>query len=242
MRHTLFISDLHLCESRPATTNAFLDWLQVRVPQSDALYILGDFFEYWAGDDAVNVSFHAPILQALKHITDSGTPIYLMHGNRDFLIRQQFAERTGIQLLADPTLLTLYQQAVLVSHGDALCTDDERYMAFRTIVRDASWQHGFLSQTLVERLAYIQQARTTSETEKASKQAEIMDVNVDALHHLLRHYQYPPLLIHGHTHRPQQHIHQVDGHVCQRWVLGDWYDQGSYLMLDEHGTLKAEAL
>lgn len=242
MRHTLFISDLHLCESRPQTTAAFLAWLAERVPQADALYILGDFFEFWAGDDAVNASFHQSIIHALKHTTASGTPIYLMHGNRDFLIGSAFAEQTGIQLLADPTLLKLYQQPLLLTHGDALCTDDVRYMAFRNTVREPAWQQAFLSQPLAERLAYIQQARAASSTEKASKQAKIMDVNGEALASLLRVYDYPPLLIHGHTHRPQQHVHQVDGHVCARWVLGDWYDQGSCLSLNEHGILAVELL
>lgn len=242
MKHTLFISDLHLCESRPDTTAAFLTWLAARVPQADALYILGDFFEYWAGDDAIHTPFHQSILQALKHTTASGTPIYLMHGNRDFLIGDAFAQQTGIQLLADPTLITLYQQPLLLSHGDALCTDDIGYMAFRTQVRNPAWQQAFLSQPLAERLAYIQQARAASTAEKAIKRAEIMDVNAEALTKLLREYHYPALLIHGHTHRPQQHMHEVDGHRCERWVLGDWYDQGSCLSLNEHGILAVELL
>ncbi len=242
MKHTLFISDLHLCELRPDTTTAFIVWLQTRVPAADALYILGDFFEYWAGDDAVEASFHGPILHALKHVTDHGTPIYLMHGNRDFLMGPQFAQSTGMQLLTDPSLLILYQQRVLLSHGDALCTDDVGYMAFRNKVRDPAWQQDFLSLGVAERQAYIQQARATSEAEKAVKKAEIMDVNPTALADLLRQYQHPPLLIHGHTHRPQRHVHLVDGHTCERWVLGDWYDQGSYLSLYENGSKRVEQL
>lgn len=236
---TLFISDLHLCESRPHITSVFLTWLTEVATQADALYILGDFFEYWAGDDAMLDDFHRPILQALQQLTQQHTQVFLMHGNRDFLIREAFAKATGAQLIADPLLTTMHGQRVLLSHGDALCTDDVSYMAFRNQVRQPAWQAAFLAQSLAERQAFIAQARARSETEKSQKEAMIMDVNADAVAQLLREHDYPPVFIHGHTHRPNRHVVNVDAHVCERWVLGDWYEQGSYLRMDHRGQLTA---
>lgn len=236
MRHTLFISDLHLCESRPRVTQVFIDWLAQISTDTDALYILGDFFEYWAGDDAINNAFHRPILNALQDLILRGVPIFLMHGNRDFLIGNDFSVISGVNLLQDPTLVTLYGQPVLLTHGDALCTDDVAYMQFRQEVRQPQWQATFLSQSVEARNAFIQAARAKSESEKANKTMAIMDVNEHAVSALLREYSYPPLLVHGHTHRPNQHLHQVDHHVCKRWVLGDWYDQASGLQLSENGV------
>lgn len=235
---TLFISDLHLCESRPHITSVFLTWLAEVATQADALYILGDFFEYWAGDDAMQDAFHRPVLQALQQLTQH-THVLLMHGNRDFLIREAFAQATGVQLIADPLLTTMHGQRVLLSHGDALCTDDVSYMAFRNQVRQPAWQAAFLAQSLAERKAFIAQARARSETEKSQKEAMIMDVNAGAVTRLLREHDYPPILIHGHTHRPNRHVVSVDGHSCERWVLGDWYEQGSYLCMNQHGQLTA---
>jgi UDP-2,3-diacylglucosamine hydrolase len=234
---TLFISDLHLCESRQHITSVFLSWLTEVAAQADALYILGDFFEYWAGDDAMMDDFHQPVIQVLRQLTQQHTQVYLMHGNRDFLIREGFTKATGVQLLDDPTFTHISGVQVLLSHGDALCTDDVHYMAFREKVRQPAWQDAFLSQTPVERKAFIQQARAKSEQEKSTKMATIMDVNEQALASLLRTYDYPPVFIHGHTHRPNRHVHHVDGHVCERYVLGDWYEQGSYLKLDASGTI-----
>lgn len=240
--NTLFISDLHLCESRPHITSAFLGWLAEVAAKADALYILGDFFEYWAGDDAMFDDFHRPIIQALHQLTQTRTQVYFMHGNRDFLIRDDFSKATGVQLLSDPTLTQIYGKQILLSHGDALCTDDVQYMAFRSQVRQPSWQEAFLSQTLAERQAFIQQARAKSEQEKSTKMAAIMDVNEQALQTLLRAYNYPPVLVHGHTHRPKRHVHTFDGHTCERYVLGDWYEQGSYLKLSADGTSMVETV
>jgi UDP-2,3-diacylglucosamine hydrolase len=240
--NTLFISDLHLCESRPHITSAFLHWLAEVAAKADALYILGDFFEYWSGDDAMFDGFHRSIIQALHQLTQAHTQVYFMHGNRDFLIRDDFSKATGVQLLNDPTLTIIYGKQVLLSHGDALCTDDVQYMAFRAQVRQPAWQENFLSQTLAERQTFIQQARAKSEQAKSTKMAAIMDVNTAALHYLLREYDYPPVLIHGHTHRPNHHVHEVGGHVCERYVLGDWYEQGSYLKLNADGTIMTEAV
>jgi UDP-2,3-diacylglucosamine hydrolase len=234
MDHCLFISDLHLCESRPQITESFIGFLNSHAKNAQALYILGDFFEYWAGDDAIEIGTHNAIIEALKALTQS-TKVFLMHGNRDFLIGENFEKATGAKLLADPSLLKLYGKSVLLSHGDQLCTDDISYQKFRQEVRSTHWQHNFLSQPLESRIAYIEQLRTKSEQEKSTKSMQIMDVNSQAVGQILRQFNTPQLFIHGHTHRPKMHIHHVDENVCERWVLGDWYEQGSYLMLDADG-------
>ena len=258
MNHSLFISDLHLCDSRPHITQVFIQFLQNVAIKADALYILGDLFEYWAGDDAIEVGDNITVTQqpqglspqnipakagyscvkasihALHSLTKT-TPVFFMAGNRDFLIGAGFAKATGITILADPSLVTFYDIRVLLSHGDALCTDDITYQNFRQEVRNTNWQHQFLSQPLQNRIAYIEQLRTKSEQAKSVKSMQIMDVNIDAVEDLLCQYNYPPLLIHGHTHRPNIHKHVVNGNVCERWVLGDWYEQGSYLKLDKNG-------
>lgn len=235
-QHSLFISDLHLCSStRPAITRQFVDFLQTTASQADALYILGDLFEYWAGDDDLSDLRHRDILEALRHLSAGGTRLYFMHGNRDFLLGKDFAEATQATLLADPTMLELYGRRALLSHGDALCTDDIEYQAFRQQVRTPAWQQQFLSQPLAERKAQIEALRQRSEQEKSRKAESIMDVNQNAVHDLLREHGYPQLLIHGHTHRPARHVVELDGHVCERWVLGDWYEQGSCLRCDASG-------
>lgn len=234
MDHSLFISDLHLCESRPHITKSFIHFLNALAKNAQALYILGDFFEYWAGDDVIENGAYKTIIQSLKNLSDS-TDVFLMHGNRDFLIGNKFEEATGATLLSDPSLLNLYGKSVLISHGDALCTDDLDYQKFRNEVRSANWQSNFLNQPLQHRIGYIEQLRAKSEQEKSTKSMQIMDVNPIAVNQLLRQYNVPPIFIHGHTHRPKMHTHQIDGKTCERWVLGDWYEQGSYLMLDANG-------
>jgi UDP-2,3-diacylglucosamine hydrolase len=239
MNHSLFISDLHLCDSRPHITQAFIQFLENIAVKADALYILGDLFEYWAGDDIIkNDVIKTDALQANIHALRSlakTTPVFFMAGNRDFLIGAGFEKATGISIFPDPSLVTLYGNRVLLSHGDALCTDDVAYQNFRQEVRSQNWQHQFLSQPLENRIAYIEQLRAKSEQEKSTKSMQIMDVNIGAVDDLLRQYDYPPLFIHGHTHRPSKHAHRIDGNVCERWVLGDWYEQGSYLKLDKSG-------
>jgi len=234
-RHSLFISDLHLCSSRPAITRQFTDFLQSIAGKAEALYILGDLFEYWAGDDDVDDPRHAEVIAALAALKPAGTQVFFMHGNRDFLLGQGFARRTGITLLSDPTLLTMYGKRVLLTHSDTLCTDDIAYQAFRQQVRESNWQTEFLSQPLAARKAQIEALRQRSDQEKSQKSESIMDVNTDAVHALLKQHGYPELLIHGHTHRPARHLLEVDGHRSERWVLGDWYEQGSCLRLDAQG-------
>jgi UDP-2,3-diacylglucosamine hydrolase len=235
MDHCLFISDLHLCDSRPHITQAFVKFLEKTATHAQALYILGDLFEYWAGDDSIATSAHQAIIHALHSLTLKKIPIYLMHGNRDFLVGDGFEKATGIKILPDPSLITLYGKPVLLSHGDALCIDDIAYQQFRAEVRSRTWKAQFLSQSLENRIAYIEQLRSKSEQAKSTKSMQIMDVNPAAVDALLREYDYPPLFIHGHTHRPNKHIHQIYGKACERWVLGDWYEQGSYLKLDKNG-------
>jgi UDP-2,3-diacylglucosamine hydrolase len=231
MKHTLFISDLHLCPTRPAINALFERFIRDIAPQAEALYILGDFFEYWAGDDDLIEPFHTAIALQLSTLAASGTRLYLMHGNRDFLIGEAFQRAAHITLLPDPTLIDLYGHATLLMHGDTLCSDDVEYQAFRTQVRNPAWQQAFLATPLAARKAQIEALRQRSEQEKSSKAAEIMDVNAATVENVLREHNYPRL-IHGHTHRPARHVHTLDGKTCERWVLTDWYAVGGYLRCD----------
>ena len=235
IRPELFISDLHLCASRPEITEAFLYFLKYTAVKANALYILGDLFEYWAGDDDIDDIQHQTTIHALRDLANSGVKLYLMHGNRDFLISSEFCRATNISLLQDPTIIDLHGQKVLLTHGDNLCTDDVAYQDFRKLVRDVKWQTDFLSLPLATRKNQIQTIRARSEHEKLQKSSEIMDVNNNAVNDLLKKYNYPNMLIHGHTHRPNIHAIQLDGRNITRLVLGDWYEQGSYLSCDQNG-------
>lgn len=235
----LFISDLHLCVSRPHITTAFLTFLGNTALKAKSLYILGDLFEYWAGDDDVDNTFHQNIIHAFRSLAASGVQTYFMHGNRDFLIADNFCQAAKITLISDPTLIDLNGKNALLSHGDDLCTDDISYQQFRRQVRDKQWKAKFLSQPLELRRNQIAAIRKRSEQEKSQKTAEIMDVNAEAVNALLQTYHYPDLLIHGHTHRPNQHLIKLDGKVITRWVLGDWYEQGSYLVCNASGCSSA---
>ena len=231
-----FISDLHLCESRPETIRAFFAYLELIAPRAQRLYILGDLFEYWAGDDDDTPLTNA-VAERLAALAAGGTEISFIHGNRDFLLGERYAARCRMQLLNDPTVLEFGGQRIMISHGDALCTDDTAYQAFRTQVRNAAWQRGFLDKPLAERKQIIEMLRMRSEVEKSGKQAEIMDVNPGSVADLLRAQGFP-LLIHGHTHRPGQHLHAVDGRHCARWVLSDWHADAPYLVWED-GALHA---
>jgi UDP-2,3-diacylglucosamine hydrolase len=231
---TLFISDLHLCPGRPEINRGFFGFLQREAKSARALYILGDLFEYWAGDDDLGDPFNATVIASLARLARSGVPTYLMHGNRDFVIGEAFARASMVTLLPDPTLLSLHGQPTLVMHGDTLCTLDLDYQAFRREARGVDWIRNLLHRPLAERKAEIEALRRQSEQEKRSKPEEIMDVAPAEVEATLRRHGYPRL-IHGHTHRPARHLHTVDGHVCERWVLADWYQTGSYLACDESG-------
>lgn len=202
--------------------------------RAEALYILGDLFEYWAGDDDLGDEFHAQVVEALAGLAHHDTKVYLLHGNRDLLMGELLAKACHATLLDDPTLIDLYGTPTLLSHGDTLCTDDVDYMRHREEMHDAGFQKNFLAQPLSARKAFIEQLRQRSAAAKQSKDSSIMDVNDEAVATLLREYRYPRL-IHGHTHRPARHEHIVDGHACERWVLGDWYQQGSALRVDAMG-------
>jgi len=231
--HSIFVSDLHLCPSRPAINQTFFDFLRGPAARADALYILGDLFEFWAGDDDDD-PFNASVLAALHKTANAGAKLYVMHGNRDFLIGNRFAAASGAELIDDPTLLDLYGTRTLLMHGDTLCTDDVRYLEFRAKVRSPQWQNEFLAQTLAQRKAIIAGLRSENAAEKKLKTEIIMDATVAGVEAALRAHSYPRL-IHGHTHRPALHRHVVDGHACERWVLADWYTSGSYLECDAAG-------
>lgn len=216
---TLFISDLHLDSSRPAIARAFLSFLEEHAGQVKALYILGDFFETWIGDDDDD-PFHTDIIARLRVFTRQ-TPCFIMHGNRDFLIGEQFCELTGCQLLDDPVSVDLYGKQVLLMHGDTLCTEDVDYLAFRKQVRDPAWQQDFLGKPLAERRAIAQHLREASQQAAKTKAVEIMDVTPAEVERVMANAGIE-LLIHGHTHRPNIH----DNAQGKRIVLGDWDKQG----------------
>jgi len=232
--HTLFISDLHLSNERPAINTLFLDFLRTRATQAEALYILGDLFEYWIGDDVASLPEYQPLITGLRALAESGVPVYVMHGNRDFLIAQGFEKITGCKLLPDPIVISLYGENTLLMHGDTLCTDDIAYLKFRTMVRNPDWVKMFLGKTIPERVAIVRDYREISKTATAAKKPEIMDVNQSAVETVLREHGVRHL-IHGHTHRPAQHRFDLDGTPVRRTVLGDWYDQGSVLVCDASG-------
>ena len=233
--HSIFVSDLHLCPTRPAINRIFFDFLRAPAARAEALYVLGDLFEYWAGDDDLDDPFHRRICEALRGLAAQGTRIYIMHGNRDFLMAKELGSACNATLLDDPTLLNLYGTPTLLTHGDALCTDDAEYQQFRKLVRNDDWQAKFLAQPLAQRKAQIEQLRAQSRNEKQTKSMDIMDVNGDAVEQLLRDHNYPRL-IHGHTHRPARHLHHLDEHSCERWVLGDWDSKANALRCDSSGV------
>lgn len=236
----LFISDLHLDAGRPAITALFVEFLAGLEPQRCAgLYILGDLFEAWIGDD--NDDPHdAEVIAALHATTQRGIPVWLMHGNRDFLLGERFAQATGCTLLSDPARIELGGEPTLLMHGDMLCTDDHEYQQFRALVRDPDWQRQFLAKPLGERRQIAAGLRETSRQRTGEKAAEIMDVNPQAVRDTL-HRHGVRRLIHGHTHRPAVHDLDLEGLPAQRIVLGDWYTQGSVLYVED-GSLRLESL
>ena len=230
---TLFISDLHIDASRPAITQQFLSFLSDEARHAEALYILGDLFESWVGDDAPDPA-QSTAMEGLRSLTEHGVPCFVMHGNRDFLLAGQFCRMSGARLLSDPLIVTLYGEPVLVMHGDALCTDDRAYQRLRATVREADWQRQFLALSIASRRTLAGAARAGSQAHTAAVEYAITDVNADSVALALRNSGAATLL-HGHTHRPAIHALQVDGRPCTRIVLGDWYDQGSVLRWDRNG-------
>lgn len=230
---TLFISDLHIDSNSGAITDQFLALLGSAAREAEALYILGDLFESWVGDDAADRAQIAAIA-GLKALTDSGVPCFVMHGNRDFLLGAQFCAMTGARLLPDPLIITLHGEPILVMHGDALCTDDRAYQRLRATVRDPGWQRQFLALSVTARRALAGAARVGSQAHTAGLDYAISDVNPSSVALALRSAAVSTLL-HGHTHRPGIHPLDVDGRACTRIVLGDWHARGSVLRWDRGG-------
>jgi UDP-2,3-diacylglucosamine hydrolase len=230
---TLLISDLHLDAGDAETIGRFLRFVEDEALRARQLFILGDLFEAWVGDDEDDPRL-APVLDALGRVTRSGTPCSLMHGNRDFLLGAGFCERTGCRLLGDYERVDLYGQTVLLTHGDLLCTDDTRYLSLRATLRDPRWQRDFLGKPLAERRKIAADLRQMSATEVAAKSDEIMDVNQGAVERTMRE-RGVSLLLHGHTHRPAVHRFTLDGGPATRIVLGAWYEQASIVRWDERG-------
>lgn len=220
MQETLFIADIHLDPRNTATIPLFKHFLKQRAPHAEAVYILGDLFESWVGDDEDDPVYE-DICQQLKSTTATGTPIYIMHGNRDFLLGEQFCKKTGCQLLEEPSCIDLYGHNVLLMHGDSLCTEDMGYQAFRQQVRQPEWQAQFLAAPLAQRRMIAKQARDESQQHTKETEAVIMDVTMGAVIDALRqHNSY--CLIHGHTHRPASHEFSYNNHRAFRHVVGAW--------------------
>ena len=230
---TYFISDLHLSGERPDIIKLFRDFLHDQATQAEALYILGDLFEVWIGDDAVPSDME-PVIADLSALTASGVPVFVMAGNRDFLMGKKFEKSSGCTLLNDPTTINLYGTSTLLMHGDTLCTDDVDYQQFRSQVRDPAWQSGFLAKPVEERLAISKHARQESIKRTSEKSEVIMDVNPQAVEKMFRQHRILQI-IHGHTHRPAVHELVIDNKTVKRIVLGDWYSQTSLLKVDADG-------
>jgi UDP-2,3-diacylglucosamine hydrolase len=230
---TLFISDLHLDAGEPETIRRFARFVATEGRAARALYILGDLFEAWVGDDEDDPGLQ-PVQAALADLTRAGVPCSLMHGNRDFLIGPRFCSATGCRLLGDYERVDLYGSTVLLTHGDLLCTDDTRYMSLRGTLRDPTWQRDFLAKPLAERRKIAADLRQLSAAEIASKSYDIMDVNQATVENVMREHRVS-LLLHGHTHRPAIHRFELDGRPAARIVLGAWHESPSIARWDEHG-------
>jgi UDP-2,3-diacylglucosamine hydrolase len=230
---TAFISDLHISEPRPEIGQLFIDFLGDQALKYNALYILGDLFEYWLGDDDTSPYLNK-IRSALRKYTNTGIPTYFIHGNRDFLIGEKFANETGTKILSDPTIIKIYNEDILISHGDLFCTDDISYQATRELTRDSKWQKIMLNKTLEERKAFAFEARLKSKNHMKDLANEITDVNQSEIANTFKKFNLKTM-IHGHTHRPAIHNTKINNIDHKRIVLGDWYDQGSCLEWDESG-------
>lgn len=229
----LLISDLHLEEQRPDSTQAFLDLLAGRARSATALYILGDFFEAWIGDDAMS-PFQRSICQALRELSDSGTAIFLMHGNRDFMLGQAFCKAAGCTLLRDPSVIPMNGEPVLLMHGDSLCTRDEAYMRLRRYLRHPLTLWVLRHLPLRTRHKLARKLRSESRAQTRMKANDIVDVTPDEVPRIMAEYGVRTL-IHGHTHRPAIHKLQIGDQTAQRIVLGDWDREGWALQVDEQG-------
>ena len=238
MSQALFISDLHLSGERPDTSRQFFRFLRDEAGRAEALYVLGDLFESWAGDDELQDPAGNPLAAkatpASHHLIEPGVKVRLMHGNRDFLVGKGFFAASGAQFLEDPSVIRFAGKRLALLHGDTLCTDDHDYQAWRRTARSEAWQRDFLSKPLDARHEAVAALREKSKEVIQAKPMEIMDVNPDAVRNAFRQLGVNRM-IHGHTHRPARHEIEVDGARCERWVLPDWYGPGGYLALDDVG-------
>lgn len=231
----LFVSDLHLSARRPETASLFFRFLAGPARGASALYILGDLFDAWAGDDDLADPFNTAISNALAGLANTGTPLFFVRGNRDFLAGTQLGVPSRLTFIEDETVVDLAGTPTLLLHGDTLCTDDADYQRFRALIRTPEWQRQFLAQPLAQRKAKIEELRAMSETAKGDKAYESMDANAEAIADAFRRH-HVRRIIHGHTHRQARHDHLVDGQDCERWVLGDWHDdRGNALAVDATG-------
>ncbi len=239
---TWFISDLHLSPLRPDITQQLLTFLQTVEGNADALFILGDLFEYWIGDDFLDTPDGqqlAPVIRALRAVSDSGVSLYFMHGNRDFLIGKRFATDTGCTLLSEEQVVDLYGTPTLLMHGDTLCTDDLEYQKARAVFRAPKWQNQVLTWTIEQRLERALEIREVSQQSVKYKSDEIMDVNQGTVEEAMTRANVL-CLIHGHTHRPATHDFTLDEQPAQRIVLADWYQRGSALRVDADGITSVD--
>lgn len=238
----LFVSDIHLSPQMPKTAAAFFRFLDEQASHAKQLYLLGDVFEYWAGDDDIDDAFNRQVIDALRALTDKGVMLCWIAGNRDFLAADGFAQATGATLLPDPFVADIAGRRVLLLHGDAQCTDDSDYMAFRTQVRNPDWQRAFLARPLAERKAIIEGMREGSRDAQRDKAMAIMDVNTDAIARLFSEYQ-SDLMIHGHTHRPAVHRHETGvRHVLPDWDCDHAQNRGGWLSIDTSGDIQSHSL
>lgn len=235
----LFVSDVHLDASAPDATAQFFDFLRDYAAKAEALYILGDLFEVWVGDDDPDPE-KAKVIGALRSLTDAGVATFVIHGNRDFLLGRTFCDQAGVRLLPDPVVIELDDERVLITHGDALCTDDHSYQELRSSVRTTDWQTRFLALPFEVRDSFANRARKGSKAHNARTAPQIQDVNPAAVETAFR-TTHVRRMIHGHTHRPGVHDTVVDGEPAQRIVLGAWYEQGSYLV-HENGKYELRTL
>ena len=235
------ISDIHLNSKISSTYEKFRNYLVSIQSDAEQLYILGDLFDYWIGDDGLDVTVHRSAMESLKKLSDSGTKIFIMHGNRDFLIGEDFVSHFNGTVIPDPSKIELNGKTVLLMHGDSLCTDDTEHQKYREIVLNPEWQREVLKLSLDDRLQRAKDMRMQSKKGKVSKQPELMDVNLDAVTETMEKNQVQ-YLIHGHVHRTAVHNLEVNGNNALRYVLGDW-DSGKdgVIRIDDDGTIDLHA-
>ncbi len=237
----LFVADLHLSPRTPGATALFLDFLAGRARQASALYILGDLFETWIGDDDIASPDHAAIVAALRAASDAGLAISIMHGNRDFLLGDAFAAAAGVRLISEPYILSTAEWQFVLAHGDALCLDDAEYMRFRAEVRTPAWHSAFLARPLAERRSIADGMRAASEASQRQRDTPYSDLQPAATEDFLRQHGYATF-IHGHTHQPATHDHIVDGIHVERWVLADWHEERGECLVWDGEALHREVL